>query len=270
MALETASYIHQLNPQNPSGADRLKDGDDHIRMIKAALKATFPGLTGPLDPSVTQDLLNGLKSAMIPMGFVGIWTGASSTVPAGWAIMDGRTVSRSDGQGTITLPDWRGVAVVGASDDRPLGTKFGQYSRTYTTSAVGDHSHGVTVSTAGAHSHTGSTGATSLSTEQIPAHTHFTVAAGRGDGSTTVSPTNYITAEKTSDGDSGYRLLGTSTVATLGPTTSVGAGAGHAHSIPTDGAHTHDISLTAAGNHSHTVSIDTAQPSVTAYFIMKV
>lgn len=51
MFLEGAEYVHQLNTSNPSGAGRLKGGDDHIRLLKALLENTFPGLTGPLDPS---------------------------------------------------------------------------------------------------------------------------------------------------------------------------------------------------------------------------
>lgn len=57
MALETATYINQLVSTNPLGSDPVASGDDHIRLIKSAVKATFPNITGPV--SLTQADLNG-------------------------------------------------------------------------------------------------------------------------------------------------------------------------------------------------------------------
>lgn len=48
MPLESATYINGLNSSNPAGSDDKSQGDDHIRLIKSALKATFPSLTGPV------------------------------------------------------------------------------------------------------------------------------------------------------------------------------------------------------------------------------
>jgi hypothetical protein len=45
MALESATYVGNLVSTNPVGTDGKSQGDDHIRLIKAALQATFPGLT---------------------------------------------------------------------------------------------------------------------------------------------------------------------------------------------------------------------------------
>ena len=44
MALETVTYIDGLNPANPGPNDPTSQGDDHIRNIKKALKATFPNI----------------------------------------------------------------------------------------------------------------------------------------------------------------------------------------------------------------------------------
>jgi microcystin-dependent protein len=45
MGLENATYIDGLNASNPVGnADDISQGDDHLRLIKAVLKNTFPGL----------------------------------------------------------------------------------------------------------------------------------------------------------------------------------------------------------------------------------
>jgi len=47
MGLETATYISDLNSSNPvHGVDDVSVGDDHIRLIKACLLATFPNFVG--------------------------------------------------------------------------------------------------------------------------------------------------------------------------------------------------------------------------------
>jgi len=50
MAVETATYIGDLNETYPAGGEPVAQGDDHIRLIKAVLKASFPGLTGVYKP----------------------------------------------------------------------------------------------------------------------------------------------------------------------------------------------------------------------------
>jgi hypothetical protein len=61
MSLESATYINQLVPTNPVASDPLSTADDHLRLIKAALKATFPNITGPME--LSQDDLNGLPDS---------------------------------------------------------------------------------------------------------------------------------------------------------------------------------------------------------------
>lgn len=268
MSLETASYIHQLNPNNPSGADKLKQGDDHIRMIKAALKATFPGISGPLDPGVTHTLLNSLIGNLIPAGFIGIWYGSSETVPDGWAICNGQTVARSDGSGTITTPDFRDKAVTGATAERPVGTTYGQWDRTFTSAVAGSHSHAATVSEAGAHSHTGATGSTVLTVGQLPSHSHLMAKSGISNNALT--NTVPLAQERTAGGDTEYILTGGVGEADVGRTSAAGSNEGHTHTIQADGGHIHNVTISGGGDHSHAVSINTAQPSIAQHFIMKV
>lgn len=45
MPLESANFISQLTPTNPAGGDQKSQGDNHIRMIKSVLQATFPNLS---------------------------------------------------------------------------------------------------------------------------------------------------------------------------------------------------------------------------------
>lgn len=42
MSLESASWISELDASNPTTSDKKKQGDDHLRLIKSVLKASFP------------------------------------------------------------------------------------------------------------------------------------------------------------------------------------------------------------------------------------
>jgi len=46
MALETGSVVNDLVTTNPAASDAKSQGDDHLRLIKSALKNSFPGFTG--------------------------------------------------------------------------------------------------------------------------------------------------------------------------------------------------------------------------------
>lgn len=41
MSLESATFVNDLDSSNPVSGDKRKQGDDHLRLIKAVLKATF-------------------------------------------------------------------------------------------------------------------------------------------------------------------------------------------------------------------------------------
>jgi microcystin-dependent protein len=240
MSLETALYIHQLNSGNPSGADRLKEGDDHIRLIKSALKNTFPGLAGPLDAAVTHTFLNGLKDQIVPVGAITLYYGAEA--PTGWAICNGQTVQRSDNSGTIKTPDMRGRVPIGVSDTHALLQPYGQASRTITTEVGGAHSHTATTAAGGEHTHT-VTGTTGSATTGL--QVTETQRGGLAQGGT------------------GNAL---SDVATNDP--------GHSHGInataTTGGSHTHTLTTAEQPGHTHAATIDVTQPSIALNYIMKV
>ena len=46
MALETGTYIDSLNASNPVATDGIAQADDHMRLIKSTVKASFPAVTG--------------------------------------------------------------------------------------------------------------------------------------------------------------------------------------------------------------------------------
>ena len=56
MAVESVTYINNLDPSLPSGGDSIAEGDDHIRNVKKGIKATFPNVTGAV--TATQAQLN--------------------------------------------------------------------------------------------------------------------------------------------------------------------------------------------------------------------
>lgn len=62
MALETGTYISDLVATNPAAGDLKSQGDDHLRLVKSTVKATFPNVTGAV--TGTQDKLNAPTNAV--------------------------------------------------------------------------------------------------------------------------------------------------------------------------------------------------------------
>lgn len=48
MAIEAATYIDTLNASNPLTTDFVAEGDNHIRLLKQVIKATFPNANSPI------------------------------------------------------------------------------------------------------------------------------------------------------------------------------------------------------------------------------
>lgn len=86
MGIEKADYIQQLDKDNPLGSDPIAKGDDHIRLIKAALTNTFPMLDGEVE--ATPEDLNAL-------------VGISSSLPAA-PVDEGSMLYSKDGKWTET------------------------------------------------------------------------------------------------------------------------------------------------------------------------
>jgi hypothetical protein len=87
MTVETATYISDLNASNPPAADGLVEGDDHLRLIKSAIKASFPSIAGAA--TVTHTVLNNLGS-----GIVSHAAGSSGAPPINFGVA---------GEGTLGL-----------------------------------------------------------------------------------------------------------------------------------------------------------------------
>lgn len=53
MALETATFINGLVATNPVSTDGLQQADDHMRLIKSTIQATFPNVAGAITDTHT-------------------------------------------------------------------------------------------------------------------------------------------------------------------------------------------------------------------------
>jgi hypothetical protein len=79
MALETASYINGLVATNPTATDTVAQADDHIRLIKAAIKATLPNITGAMTASHTElNTLDGITATTAELNKLDGFTGSVS------------------------------------------------------------------------------------------------------------------------------------------------------------------------------------------------
>ena len=258
MAVESATWIAQLNPTYPQSSDGLGQADDHLRLIKSVLQSTFPNLSAAVVR--TADELN----TPVPIGFIGMWYGAADAIPQGWALCNGSAYTRSDGNGQITSPDLRDKFILGAGTTA-VGTTGGNVG--VTTATGGSHDHGAATGSSGAHTHTGSTGATALTEAQLPVHYFYTFNGDAGGSVVTGSNSPTTTNNGFASNDAKYAIGGSGTTPNRGRTNSVGSGATHVHTISSDGAHTHTI--TAHAGHTHTIS-DVRPPFYALCYIMKI
>lgn len=54
MALETGTYISDLVATNPPGGDPVSQADDHLRLVKSTIKATFPNINAAVTATPAQ------------------------------------------------------------------------------------------------------------------------------------------------------------------------------------------------------------------------
>ena len=150
MALESGTYIDSLNAANPVATDGLAQADDHLRLIKSTIKATFPNITGAM--TATHTILNGIDGRVTALE--GKLVAASGTkmlfqqsaAPTGWT----KDTTHND----------KAIRVV-------TGTASTGGSVAFTTAFASQTPAG-TIS----NSVSGSTASHTLTTSQIPAHSH--------------------------------------------------------------------------------------------------
>lgn len=256
MPIESASYINQLNTSYPASTDGVQEGDDHIRLVKSVLKATFPNITGPV--TVSQNELN----KTVPIGVITMWYGAIAEIPSGWALCNGQTVQKSDASGPITTPDLRNRFIVGAGSTYAVNATGGSTSYNFTMQAAGGHTHSASTGSAGSHNHGGATAGHALTVNQLPSHTHTyqratSVQTSLTSASTYAEPFSF----NTPTGGLNYDYPQTG---------AAGGNEAHAHGISADGSHTHTVTVDAVAAHSHTIDTATVIPPYYALaYIMK-
>ena len=93
MALETATYINGLVVTNPVATDGLAQADDHMRLIKSTIKATFPNVTGAI--TATQAEVNALDGLTASTAELNILDGVTATA-AELNLLDGVTATTAE------------------------------------------------------------------------------------------------------------------------------------------------------------------------------
>lgn len=211
MALETASFIDGLNSSNPAATDALAQADDHLRLIKAVIKATFPNITGAV--TLTQAQINSLANTVpAPPGTKMLFR--QSTAPNSW-VKD-------------TTNDNAAIRVVsGSVTDGGTNGFTNSFNTAFTISGTTGGS-GTLYTSAGS-----TTGSTTLSISQIPSHSHDI------SESFTKEDNNFAPGSERPLRENSVNL-GNYTVTT----TSTGGGEGHTHTVPALDipSHTHTFS----------------------------
>ena len=109
MALETGTYISDLNINNPTITDQIDQGDDHIRLIKKAIKNTFPNVSNAV--TLTHTEINEL-----PGDITALETTINTTITDGLAL-----------KAPIDAPTFTGIA---SADTPAAGTSTTQLATT--------------------------------------------------------------------------------------------------------------------------------------------
>jgi microcystin-dependent protein len=126
----------------------------------------------------------------VPSGTIVMWSGSIASIPSGWALCDGQTVS-----GTAT-PDLRNRFIVGAGNSYGVGATGGADQITLTAQQMPRHTHTGSTNTAGSHKHSyrvsyGTTTRTGSSGPQVrTALTHNQTTGSAGSHSHTISLNN--------------------------------------------------------------------------------
>lgn len=79
MTVETASLISDLNPLLPDQSDGMSEGDNHIRLLKSVIKATFPNINAAV--TATDEILNNIRTATAALDALSALTPAANKLP---------------------------------------------------------------------------------------------------------------------------------------------------------------------------------------------
>lgn len=215
---------------------------------------------------------------------------ASDTIPENWLLCDGRAVSRTtyaqlfkvigttwgvgDGSTTFNLPSKLGLVTVGKNSNdtsfKTLNTKGGNKTTTLTSEQLPVHTHSIPAHSHGLNSHTHTyskssttSGSTILTIDQIPAHSHKQRVSSNS-GNQAVRK-DYVADQNCSIYDQGCN------------TGSTGGGKGHTHTITLTSTNTgassgntaNSSELTTGNGPGKATAFSNLPPYVTSNFIIK-
>lgn len=93
MGLETATYISDLVSTNPAANDAKSVGDDHIRLLKSTVKATFPNVTGAVTATHTElNIMDGVTASTAELNIMDGVTASTAEIN----ILDGVTATTAE------------------------------------------------------------------------------------------------------------------------------------------------------------------------------
>lgn len=102
MAVETATTINELDATKPGINDLKSEGDDHIRLLKSTVKATFPNITGAVTATHTSLNTIDAKAPLASPTFTG--TPAAPTAAASTNTTQLATTAFVQGELTAKAP----------------------------------------------------------------------------------------------------------------------------------------------------------------------
>lgn len=115
MTIESANYLGSFDHSLPVTGDQLAEGDDHIRMMKAALKQTFPGRAGADTRAIAKGA--GYTPASSEVGVVFVHTATLTvTLPAIAGLPDGTHYVFKGLAGTTTVTAYGSELIDGAAN----------------------------------------------------------------------------------------------------------------------------------------------------------
>ncbi len=279
MDLTQESQLSDLNSTVVSLQSQLSS----IQMAEATLSESLNGTITNVNVTLTdliaqvlaanaaiaalQAQLANVTTIATPTGAIIPWSGAIATAPDGYLICDGASYDAATypalfavigtmyggGGGNFSVPDLRGRVPVGYKSsgtfNTAVGTDVGEETHVLTTSEMASHDHTATTSSSGSHNHGGSTGAYDaththgfhISTSNNGAYPDdssvWDAGLGHGIGSVDKVGTNYVDF---------YARANTATL-------------NHAHSVSSDGSHTHTLTSSSVGSD---VGHNNIQPSL--------
>lgn len=196
MGLEVASFIADLNASWPLATDERREGDDHLRLLKACLQAQFPNLGNSVAVTPTAAELNfvdGVTSAVqtqldngvqIEVGMQFVCRDDALPSNGFWSLVTSYSEAVPLVQNSLGLGGggtWNhATGLSNGSTGQALGAHDHTFSDTVVTgpvSALAFSNPGAGSAVAGAHTHTVTVSGTTGSANLAHGHTGSTISS---------------------------------------------------------------------------------------------